>query len=233
MYYDSTVLLLIPAFVFTLIVQFRVKHIYKKYAAEPNRRGCSGAETARQLLDRNGLADVPVEQVSGRLSDHYHPRKRAVRLSEEVYYGRSIAAVSIAAHETGHAIQHSQRYAALVFRNIFAPVASVSSKFSWILLVGGLFLAASNTGYWRFGMWLFDIGIVFYVAVLLFQVITLPVEFNASKRAREQLNLSGIVYEEENAGVKRVLSAAALTYVAAMATALLTLVRLLLIRGRN
>jgi Zn-dependent membrane protease YugP len=233
MYYDSTILILIPAIILTLIAQFKVRHAYKKYSRIPGIRRYSGAQVARQILDRSGLRDVRVEVTKGVLSDHYDPRKRTVRLSPDVYNGTSVAAVSIAAHESGHAIQHGERYLALTLRSAFAPLASFSSKIFWILLVGGIVLASSGTAYRLLGPVLFDFGILLYAAVLVFQIITLPVEFNASKRAKEQLILCGIVYEDESEGVKKMLSAAALTYVAALAASLLTLVRLLIIRGRD
>jgi Zn-dependent membrane protease YugP len=193
----------------------------------------TGEQAARLILDRNGLGDVAVERVSGRLSDHYDPRRRVLRLSEGVYGEASIAAVSVAAHEAGHAIQHKERYGALVARNLFAPLASFSSKVSGLLLLGGLLLVYIRPSFWYWGPFLFDIGILLYAAVVLFQLITLPVEFNASRRALALLDSQRILYADESPGAQRMLSAAALTYVAAMAASLLTLIRLLLVRGRN
>ncbi|MDR0570014.1 MAG: zinc metallopeptidase [Clostridiales Family XIII bacterium] len=230
-YYDYTILLLLPAVAFSMAAQFMVTSAYGRYAATRNRRGVSGAQAARTVLDRNGLRDVGVVMVRGRLSDHYDPRKRVVALSEEVYRGSTVAAVSIAAHEAGHAIQHGEGYMPLAIRSGIAPVASVASKCSWVLILLGMFLV--NSRYAGFGPLLFDLGIALYVAVVLFQGVTLPVEYNASKRARLQIDALGLVPPEDMPGVRKVLSAAALTYVAAMASAVLTLARLLLIRERE
>jgi Zn-dependent membrane protease YugP len=208
-----------------------VNSAYSKYKAIYNRRGISGAVAARTILDRNGLSDVSVEMAGGRLTDHYDPKRRKLVLSEEVYNGLSVAAVSIAAHEAGHAIQHGTDYAPLTVRSAIAPVASFSSRFSWLLIIVGMFIV--NTQFASFGPILFDVGIYLYVVVLIFQTVTLPVEFDASKRAREQLINYGLVYQEDLVGTRKILSAAALTYVAAMASALLTLVRMLVIRNRR
>jgi len=230
-YYDYTIILLIPAIILSLSAQIMVSTAYNKYRAVRNRRGETGVRAARRILDHNGLRGVEIQMTHGKLSDHYDPRKRTLFLSEDVYSGVSVAAVSIAAHEAGHAIQHSMRYIPLTIRSSIAPVASFSSQASMILIIAGMFIV--NTQYAPFGPLLFDIGIIMYTAVLLFQTVTLPVEFNASKRARECLVSYGVIYEDEMRGVRRMLSAAAMTYVAAMISSLLTLARFLLIRNRR
>ncbi len=215
--------LLIPAILFTLYAQSKVKSTFKKYLRVPSKRGYSGYDVARDILDRNGLRDIAVERSSGSLSDHYDPRKRVVRLSPEVHQGRSMASVAVAAHEVGHALQHAGGYVPLVIRNNFVlPIASFGSKTAWIFIFGGLFFQIQ-----LFGVDLLDLGILLFAAAVLFQVVTLPVEFNASTRAIALLGDYGYVEESELPGAKKVLNAAALTYVAAMAAAVLQLLRLL------
>lgn len=233
-YYDSTIIILIPAMLLAFYAQFRVKNAYAGYSRVQTKKRLTGAQVARQILDANGLKDVPIERVAGIMTDHYHPGKRVMRLSSDVYAGTSIASVSIAAHESGHAIQHGNGYIPLKLRNGFAPVASFGSKISWILLLGGIILtAAGSMDFYYLGALMFDIGIIMYATAVLFQVITLPVELNASKRALAQLDGLGLIIGEEKRGAKKMLSAAALTYIAAMAVAIANLLRLLLIRGRN
>lgn len=230
-YYDPTMIVLIPAIIFTFYAQSKVKSAYSRYSKVPNRKGITGAQAARMILDSNGMSHVPIEIVKGQLTDHYDPKKDVMRLSNDVYNGRSLAAVSIAAHESGHAIQDGTSYGLLKFRSAIAPVVSLVSTASWPLMLIGIMLIAANnltTGYL-----LFDLGIIFFLGVILFHAVTLPVEFNASSRAMTQLVELGILYEDEKGCAKKVLSAAALTYVAALATAILNLVRILLIRGRN
>lgn len=220
---DPTFLLLIPAFILTIYAQNKVQRTFAKFSRVPARSGYSGAQVARALLDNNGLHDVPVEMIQGRLSDHYDPRKRAMRLSPEVYNGRSLAAIGVAAHETGHAIQHSLGYMPLFVRNSIFPIASFGSQLAFpLFFIGFLFTTP----------FLMDLGIVLFSAAVLFQAVTLPVEFNASSRALAMLETQGMLSRgEELDGAGKVLRAAALTYVAAMAVALLQLVRLLLLRG--
>ncbi len=221
--------LLIPAILFTLYAQSKVKSTFKKYLRVPSKRGYSGYDVARDILDRNGLRDIAVERSSGSLSDHYDPRKRVVRLSPEVHQGRSMASVAVAAHEVGHALQHAGGYVPLVIRNNFVlPIASFGSKTAWIFIFGGLFFQIQ-----LFGVDLLDLGILLFAAAVLFQVVTLPVEFNASTRAIALLGDYGYVEESELPGAKKVLNAAALTYVAAMAAAVLQLLRLIMIRNRR
>ncbi len=225
MYYGAggaTYVLLIPAMIFAFYAQFKVKSNFNKYLKVNGRKGLTGAQVARRILDHNGLSDVPVLMTPGQLSDHYDPRKRTVNLSSDVYNSTSIASISVAAHEIGHAIQHKEKYAALVMRNAIAPAVSLVSNLAWPLAIGGLIL-----GY----MGLFDLGILFYCGAVVFQGITLPVEFNASSRAIVQMEQLGIISSDERKPAKKVLGAAALTYVAAMAVAIANLLRLLVMRG--
>lgn len=229
--FDPTIIILIPAMIFTFYAQGKVNSAYNKYANVRNRRGMTGAEAARRILDNNGLNNVPVEISGERLSDHYDPRKRVMRLSPQVYNEPSIASVSIAAHEAGHAIQHANHYGPLRARNILAPIVSIVSNLAWpILIVGLLVISAGN---FFEGNLIFNIGIICYASAVLFQAITLPVEYNASNRAIQELNELGIIYIEETASAKKVLSAAALTYVAALAATIASLLRILALRGRR
>ena len=237
LYFDSTMLLLIPGIILSLWAQFKVKHTYAKYAEVATRSGLTGAEVA-QLIMRNAEVrtaegartyalgiNCPIQAVPGELTDHYDSRERVLRLSEGVYHGRSIAALGVAAHEVGHAIQHANLYSMLMWRNAIYPMVSISSTLSWPLLLGGLI----------FGMTpLLKIGILLFSLAVIFTLITLPVEFDASKRAIRALASGGYLTDDELYGAKKVLSAAALTYVAAAAMALLQLLRLILIaRGRD
>ncbi len=224
-FYDPTMLILIPAIIFTLYAQSKVKTNFEKYIRVQTRRGYTGAQVARMLLNQNGLHDIPIEAARGQLGDHYDPTKRVLRLSGEVYQGSSIASVSVAAHEVGHAIQHANGYIPLSLRNVVFPVARFGSSAAWIFILVGLMIP-NLVG-------LMDIGILLFGAAVLFQTITLPVEFNASNRALEMLDANGYIYDEEIKGAKNVLNAAALTYVAAMASGLAQLMRLILIRNRR
>lgn len=230
-YFDSTIILLIPAMLFAVYAQSRVSAAYRKYADIRNRRGITGAQAARMILDNNGLRDVRIEMVSGTLSDHYDPRTRIMRLSPRVYNEPSVASVSIAAHESGHAIQHAEFYLPLKLRNTIVPVANFASMLSWPLMIIGIVMA--NGGNSIKGNFIMDIGILFFASVVLFHAVTLPVEFNASSRAIKQMENLGIVYQEEKSSARKVLSAAAMTYVAALATAVANLLRLLVLRERN
>lgn len=203
-----------------LWAQFRVKGTYNKYSKVASSSHMTGAEVARKILDDNGLYNVGVEETRGFLSDHYDPRSKVVRLSSQNFFGHSVAAAAIAAHEVGHAIQDAQGYAFLRFRHALVPVANIGSNFSWILIMIGIFANLS-------GMLL--LGILFMAAAVVFQVITLPVEFNASNRAMDQVVAAGIIRNDEERETKKVLNAAALTYVAAAAVAVLELLRLVLI----
>lgn len=223
-YFDSTIIILIPAILLTMYAQAKVSSAYKRYVRVHNRKGISGAETAREILSRNGLSDVRIEQVGGTLSDHYDPRTKVLRLSPEVYGRASIASCAIAAHEVGHAIQHSRNYAPLVVRNMIAPSVNVANSISWLMIMGGFIL-----GYTR----LFNVGILLFSVAVLFQLITLPVEFDASRRALVELQNNGILTPDEIPQGKKVLDAAALTYVAAASTAILELLRLIALRNRH
>lgn len=228
--FDPTVILLVPAMIFTLYAQSKVNRTYRKFAAIGNQRGITGAQAARRVLDMNSLQNVKIEMTGGVLTDHYDPGAKVMRLSADVYHESTIAAVSIAAHESGHAIQHGAGYAFLSFRNGLAPVVSVVSHLSWPLLIIGLIMGGAGNA---LGTTVFDLGVIFFAAVVLFHLVTLPVELNASRRALEQLQLLGIVNAQEIGGAKKVLSAAAMTYVAALASAIMNLIRILLIRGRD
>lgn len=228
--YHPSMIVLIPAIIFAFYAQMKVKSAYSKYSRVPNSTRMTGRQAARRILDANGLHHVPIEMVAGQLTDHYDPGRDVMRLSSEVYNGTTIAAVSIAAHESGHAIQDGASYGFLKFRNAIVPVVNFASTASWPLLVIGLILSSTNQ---HMGNLLFDLGVLFFMAVILFHTITLPVEINASRRAIVQMTDLGIISRVESKGARRVLSAAAMTYVAALAMAIANLVRMLLIRGRD
>jgi uncharacterized protein len=222
---DTTFILLIPAIILALYAQARVKGTYARYSKVMAQSGMTGAEAARSLLNTGGAGDVTVERIEGRLTDNYDPRKKALRLSEGVFEGRSLAALGIAAHETGHALQHHNHYAPLQFRNGFFPVANLGSILAFPLFFIGLLTSSRGPSI------LMDIGILLFAGAVLFSVVTLPVEFNASKRAVQILQTQGLMNSQELGGARKVLSAAALTYVAATTMAILQLVRLLMIRN--
>lgn len=203
-----------------LWAQMKVKSAYKKYSKVAASSGMTGAQVARKILDDNGLYHVGVEETPGMLSDHYDPRSKTVRLSTNNYYGNSIAGAAVAAHEVGHAIQDQQEYAFLRFRHALVPVANIGSNFSWILILIGFFASMSG---------LVLLGIVFMAAAVLFQIVTLPVEFDASNRAMNEIISAGVIRNDEERETRKVLNAAALTYVAAALVAVLELVRLILI----
>ncbi|MEN1758929.1 zinc metallopeptidase [Anoxynatronum sibiricum] len=223
--FDPTIIILIPTILLTLYAQGKVKSSFSKYLRVNTRKGYTGAQVARILLDDHQLQDVPIEVSQGQLSDHYDPTQRVLRLSGEVYQGNSIAAVSVAAHEVGHAIQHDEGYVPLNLRNLVFPIARFGSSAAWFFIIIGLILPAFAG--------LMDVGILLFAAAVLFQIITLPVEFNASNRALRLLDTNGFITTEETIGAKKVLNAAALTYVAAMAAGIAQLLRLLLIRNRR
>jgi len=224
LYLDSTFLLLIPAMIFAMYAQNKVTSTYSRYLQRPAASGASGATVARGLLERAGLGDVRIEVSQGRLSDHYDPRSRVLRLSGDVYGRPSIAAMAIAAHEVGHAMQHATGYAALAIRNGLVPVVNLTTTLAFPLFLIG-FIMANPT--------LVDVGILFFAGAVAFQVITLPVEFNASSRALVLLEHSGYVQGRELDGAREMLNAAALTYVAATAVALSQLLRMLMLRNRR
>lgn len=222
--YDPTFILLIPAMLFAAYAQSKINSTFNRYLRVRNSYGLTGYQVARTILDKHGLSDLPIELIRGHLTDHYDPRNRVLRLSNEVYNGLSLASVGVAAHECGHAVQHQEGYAPLTFRNTIAPIASIGSQLSWVLVIAGLFFNSLN---------LIDLGILFFSAAVVFQVVTLPVEYNASSRAIAMLTEYDLVPANEVGPAKKVLSAAALTYLAAMIVAVMQLLRLLLIRGRR
>jgi Zn-dependent membrane protease YugP len=222
--FDPTIVLLIPALIFAMWAQWKVQHTYQKFSRVRAANGRTGREMALSILARNGLSGLPVQEAQGFLADHYDPRSRSVHLSPHNYREPSIAAVAVAAHEVGHALQHAQGYAPLGFRSALFPVVNIGSFLAFPLFFIGFFLGRS-------GGFLMDLGILFFLGVVLFQTVTLPVEFNASKRALVQLTESGSITTEEVGMAKQVLDAAALTYVAAAAMAALQLLRLVLLRN--
>ncbi|MBQ1406775.1 MAG: zinc metallopeptidase [Eubacterium sp.] len=224
---------LIPAIIFTLIAQARVKSAFNKWSRVDAGTGMTGAEAARQMLDRNGLRDVDIAMVSGSLTDNYDPRSRRLNLSQSVYGSTSVSAVSVACHEAGHAVQHATDYAPLRIRSSIVPVVSFASSFSWILIMVGLLLIASGDAFGAFGDTIFNIGVLAFVLVVVFHLVTLPVEFDASNRAIKNIEASGFVAGDKLSGSKAVLRAAALTYVAALAVSVANLLRVLAIRGRR
>ncbi len=224
--FDPTFLLLLPAMGFALWAQHKVKSTYEQFSTVPAANGLTGREMASTIMNRNGVGDVNIEPVAGVLSDHYDPGAKSVRLSQGNYGGRSIAAIAVAAHEVGHVLQHHQGWFPLVLRSQLAPVAGFGSMLAMPLFFIGLIFGAQLP----FGTLLMDIGILFFAAAVLFHVVTLPVEFDASNRALAQLTSTGALMPQEVAGAKKVLDAAALTYVAAAAMAALQLVRLLILR---
>lgn len=230
-FYDPTYLVLIPAIIFTMWAQTKLQSNYAKYRQIPTQGGKTGAQVARELLDSQGLTDIAVERVDGTLSDHFDPSKKVIRLSPDIHDGTSIASVSVAAHETGHAMQYGTQYFPLRFRNALARPVSLVSMASWPLLIIGIMLIAA--GELSSGNLIFNIGVVTFALVVVFHGVTLPVELDASNRAVRELKAQGYVTEAEAPGARKMLTAAAMTYVAALATALLNLVRILLIRGNR
>lgn len=223
MFFDPLyIMMFIPALLLSIYAQIKVKRSYGKYSRIPTMRGVSGAQAARHILDAEGIHDVQIEMTRGFLSDHYDPRSRVLRLSEGVYAGDSLASVGVAAHEAGHAIQHARGYAPMRLRSALVPMASIGSNFSWVLLIIGFMLHSRG---------MISAGLLFFTVVVLFQIVTLPVEFNASSRALQALPASGILSDTEVAGARMVLSAAALTYVAAAATAIIQLLYFLIRAG--
>jgi len=221
--FDSTFLFLIPAIALAIYAQFKVQSTFRRYSEVPSGTGYTGAQVAAELLRRKGITDVRVEPVQGMLGDHYDPRTKVLRLSPDVYGSNSLAAIGVAAHEAGHALQHREGYAALALRSAIVPVATIGTNAAWILFIIGMITTSPR---------LVDIGILLFLGYIAFAVITLPVEFNASNRAVVLLQGEGFVLPQEAQGVRAVLNAAALTYVAAAAMALSQLLRMLVLRGR-
>ena len=225
MYYDPTYVLVLIGVILSLIASSRVKSTFAKYSQMRNTRGMTGAEAAQRVLQAAGIYDVRIEHVRGDLSDHYDPRSKVLRLSDSVYGQTSVAAVGGAAHECGHAIQHARGYAPLKLRSTLVPIANFGSQIAWpLILIGLLFNGNSSTMF-------INLGIIAFLGAVLFQLITLPVEFNASSRAIRMIADTGLMQGQEIVEAKKVLSAAALTYVASAATAILQLLRILILTG--
>jgi len=228
-FFDPTFILLLPAMAFAMWAQWKVQRTFQEYSRVRASNGLTGRDMARQIMMRNGVSDVQVEAVGGMLSDHYDPRSRTVRLSSQNFAGDSISSIAVAAHEVGHVLQHQQGYMPLQFRTGIAPVVGFASAAAWPLFFVGLLIGPRVP----FSGFLMDLGIVFFAGAVLFHLVTLPVEFDASKRALAELTSTGAVMPQEVAGAKKVLDAAALTYVAAAAMAALQLLRLLVFRGNR
>ena len=222
--FDWTIILVLIGALISLWAQGRVTSTFAKFSKVRSRTGMTGADVALRLLRSQGIYDVSVRPVSGNLTDHYDPRSKVVNLSESVYNATSIAAIGVAAHECGHAMQHNEGYAPLNFRSALVPVVNFGSKLSWPLILIGLLLGGT-------GSTMCQIGILMFSLVVLFQLVTLPVEFNASNRAVRLLDAQGILIGEEVQGTRKVLVAAALTYVAAAASTILQLMRLIILYG--
>ena len=219
-------IIMVPALIFMIYAQFKVKSTYAKYSKVYNQRGVTGAQAATQVLRANGMTDIPVETVQGKLTDHYDPSKRVLRLSPEVAGTPSVAAVGIALHEVGHAMQHKTKYAMMGIRSALVPAANIGSTLGWILVFGGILLMGLSQA---FGEIVAIAGILLFTAAVLFTLITLPVEFNASNRARQMIKETGLLVGPEYDGASAVLSAAALTYVAAMLQAVAQLLYFVLL----
>ncbi|MBQ7540890.1 MAG: zinc metallopeptidase [Clostridia bacterium] len=216
------IVLVIPAFLLALWAQIKVKGTYRKMSAVRNSRGLTGAQAASRVLYEHGITNVRIERTAGTLTDHFDPRDNVIRLSEGVFDSTSVAAVGIACHEAGHAVQHAKDYAPIRVRNAILPVCNIGSKIGLPLAIVGLMIGS------MLGNWLFWAGIMLYALVALFQLVTLPVEFNASHRALQAIDDTGMLAGEEYKGARKVLTAAALTYVAALAVSLANLLRLIL-----
>ena len=221
-FFDPTMVLLIPAMIFSMWAQFKVKGTFAKYSEIRARRGVSADQVSRALLDKFGLQGIRVERIAGELTDHYDPGAKVLRLSDSVAGNTSIAAIGVAAHEVGHAIQDKEGYSFLRFRNTIVPVVNIGSMLSMPLFLIGLLMGSLN---------LLNLGILLFCGVLVFHLVTLPVEFDASARALKLLSETGLLAGDEIGGAKSVLDAAALTYVAALVMTVLQLVRLLALRG--
>ncbi len=224
-YYDWTYILVLVGAVICMAASARVKSTFNRYSTVRSRSGLTGREAAEQILRRNGIYDVQVIHIPGNLTDHYNPSKKTLGLSDTVYNSSSVAAIGVAAHECGHAVQHATGYAPLSIRGALVPVANIGSTAAWPLIIIGLLLNGQMSAM------LINLGILLFSAAVLFQIVTLPVEFNASGRAVKVLETSGMLYPEEVGSVKKVLGAAALTYVASAAAIILQLLRLIIIAG--
>ena len=227
MFHYDYILFMLPAMLFALWAQYSVNASFKKYQRVINSRGMTGAQAARAILDANGLHAVQIEHVSGNLSDHYDPRTNVIRLSDSVYGSASVGAVGVAAHEAGHAVQYAKGYAPLHIRNAIIPITNIGSRIAMPLILLGIILSGMGTQY----IYIAYIGVACFALSTLFQLLTLPTEFNASRRALASIEQTGLLYGKELSAAKKVLSAAAMTYVAALAASLVNLLRLLAIVG--
>ena len=226
-YFDWTYILVLIGVVICMMASGRVNSVFSRYSRMRSHSGMTGREAAERILRRNGIYDVRVIHIPGNLTDHYNPGHKTLGLSDTVYNSSSVAAVGVAAHECGHAVQHSVGYAPLTIRGALVPVANFGSAISWPLILIGLLINGQMSAL------LINLGILLFSAAVLFQIVTLPVEFNASGRAVKALESSGMLYPDEISAVKKVLGAAALTYVAGAASMILQLLRLMIIGGRK
>ena len=224
-YYDRTYILVIIGIVICMAASARVNRTFARFSTVRSRAGMTGKEAAEEILRRSGIYDVRVIHIPGNLTDHYNPGKKTLGLSDTVYNSASVAAIGVAAHECGHAVQHATGYVPLSLRGALVPVANLGSALSWPFIIFGLFLNGESS------VFFINLGILLFSAAVLFQIVTLPVEFNASRRAVRVLESTGMLYPDEVGEVKQVLSAAALTYVASAASMLLQLLRLFIITG--
>ena len=223
-YFDSSFLILIPAMLLAAYAQYKVSHNFNKYSKVTNQSGFTGREVARLILDQEGLSNVDILPVAGQLTDHYDPRSKEVSLSEGVYSKSSISSLAVASHEVGHALQDAENYTPLRFRNAIVPIVNFSSQLVWIFVMAGFILRMTN---------LITVGIWLFSASVVFSLMTLPVEINASKRAMAHLEVAGFLNDQELEGANEVLKAAAWTYIAASLMAVAQLLRLLMIRNRQ
>ncbi|CUU46458.1 zinc metallopeptidase [Clostridium beijerinckii] len=223
-FFDPTMILLVPAIIISFWAQSKINSAYSKYSQVRTINGYTGQQVARMMLDEAGLFDVRIELINSKLGDHYDPTSKILRLSPEVYSGGSISSAGIAAHEVGHALQHKERYAPLVIRNSIVPIVNIGSNVSWMLFFVGILLGFKG---------LTTLGIILFSGVVIFQLITLPVEFDASTRALNTLKSRGILYGDETKSAQKVLDAAAMTYVAATLMAVSQLIRLIAISNRR
>ena len=224
-YYDWTYILVLIGALICIAASARVKSVFSRYSTVRSHTGMTGREAAEQILRRNGIYDVQVIHIAGNLTDHYNPCNKTLGLSDTVYNSASVAAIGVAAHECGHAVQHATGYAPLSIRGALVPVANFGSMAAWPLIIIGLFMNGETSAF------LINLGILLFSAAVLFQLVTLPVEFNASNRAVKVLESSGMLYPDEVGSVKKVLGAAALTYVASAASMILQLLRLIILTG--
>ncbi len=224
-YFDGTYILIIIGAIITLIASSKMNSTFRRYSRVRCHCGLTGSQAAERILNQAGIYDVSVERVSGNLTDHYDPGSKVLRLSDATYGSDSISAIGVAAHECGHAIQHQKGYVPLTIRGALVPIVNIGSNLSWVFIIAGVFMSMNQT--------LIHFGIILFSLAVLFQLVTLPVEFNASSRALQVLGNTGIMYEDEVHQARKVLSAAALTYVAGAAAALLSLLRLILLFGGN